>query len=121
CGRPPLHVFATNQAKSVLVEIPSQRVAGLRLAELAKGFRLDLANSLASDTEVASDLFQRPEPAILETVTKDNNPPLALRKPIKSIPDLGLEELLRGKLQRRRHRVVLDKITKERIAISADR
>jgi hypothetical protein len=36
------------------------------VAQLAQGLRLDLADPLAGDVELATDLLERPRPAVLE-------------------------------------------------------
>src|SRR6187551_2545140 len=48
-----------------LLQVVPQFLGAARVAQLAERLRLDLADPLAGDAELAADLFQRPLPAVV--------------------------------------------------------
>src|SRR5207237_399505 len=77
-----------------------QEVAQLRgaraVAQLAQRLRLDLADALAGDAELAAHLLQRALAPVVQPEAELQHAPLAARQRVQHVLDLLLEELVRG-------------------------
>ena len=104
-----------------LIEVAAELAAVARVAQLAQRLGLDLADALAGDAELAADLFERAELAVLQAEAKDDDFALALGELAQRVANLRLEQLLRGELERVRHRLVFDEVAEEGVAVLADR
>ena len=60
------------------VEVVAELLAAVRVAELGQRLRLDLADALAGDAELAADLFERAGLAVLEAEPQPHDLLLAL-------------------------------------------
>src|SRR5205807_8392787 len=92
------------------IEVAPQLAAVGGVAQLAERLGLDLADALARDAELAPDLLQRAEAAVLQAVAQLDDAALAVGEALQRVADLALEELLRGQVDRRGHRLVLDEV-----------
>src|SRR3954464_12328786 len=116
--RPSSHLLT---ADCRLIEVPPQLAAVGWVAQLAQRLGLDLPDALAGDAELAPDLLQRAEAAILQPEAELDDPALAVGQALERVADLALEELLRGQVERRGHRLVFDEVAEEGVAVLPDR
>src|SRR5215210_5946537 len=70
-----------------LVEEVFELLGAAGVAKLAQRLRLDLADALASDAELAPDFFQRPAAAVVETEAHCQHRALAVRERQQDIVD----------------------------------
>ena len=86
------------------------------MAGLAERLGFDLPDPLSRDPELAADLFERPELAIFQSKAEHDDFSLSLSQFAKRFGNLRFQQLLRGKLERSRHRNVFDEVAKEGVA-----
>ena len=70
------------------------------MAQFAKRFRLDLANSLAGDVEEPSDFFERSAVTVGKTEAEIDNLPLAVGQGVEDLAQTFLQEVTFGNLER---------------------
>src|SRR5947207_1341314 len=93
----------------------------MRVAQLAKCDRLDLADALAGDAELDADLFERAVAAIFQPIAQLNDLALALGQLLQYLFDLLAQHRGSGGIGRRRDSVVLDEIAHATLALLAHR
>src|SRR3954454_24413521 len=91
------------------------------MAELPERLRLDLADSLPREVELASDLFERPRSTVLESEPELEDPSLSTGQGVEHGLDLLLEELVRCCLGRGEGPAVLDEVAEVGVLLLADR
>src|SRR5690242_1498311 len=91
------------------------------VAQLAQHARLDLADTLAGDAELAPDLFKRAILPIAKSIAQLDDPPLALGQFLQHHLELLAQNMLRRAIDWRRADLILDKVAQYRVALGADR
>src|SRR5206468_2876198 len=91
------------------------------VAELPERLGLDLADPLAGDVELPTDLLEGPRPAVLEPEPELENASFAAGQRVQHRLDLLLQELVRGRLGRGERAAVLDEVAEVGILLLADR
>src|SRR4051812_10970239 len=91
------------------------------VAQLAERFRLDLADALARDAELATYLFERPLAAVVQAEAKLEHAALAAGEAVEHFFDLLFEQLEGGHLGRRGRALVLDEVAEVAILFLANR
>src|SRR4051812_210260 len=104
----------------VLARVAEPLRLGQRL-ELLQRVVLDLPDPLARDVERAPDLLERPRPSAREPEAHLDDLALALRQGRQRAMDVLLAEVLRGDLERRLRRLVLDEVAELGLVLLADR
>src|SRR4051794_40138190 len=104
----------------VLARVAETLRLGQRL-ELLQRVVLDLPDPLARDVERAPDLLERPRPSAGEPEAHLDDLALALRQGRQRAMDVLLAEVLRGDLERRLRRLVLDEVAELGLVLLADR
>src|SRR5215213_817703 len=104
-GRDPHHPTPITHD---LLQIVPQLLRAARVAQLAERLRLDLADALSGDAELAANLFQRPLAPVVQAEAKLEYAPLAARQRVQDILNLLREQLVRGGVRRRHRALVLD-------------
>src|SRR5262245_45576334 len=85
------------------------------MLQLANGFSLDLAHTLAGDLEDPADLFQRVGVAILQSIPQADDLPLPPGERLEQALDLLPQDALVGAVHGVVAGVVLDELAKARI------
>lgn len=91
------------------------------MAKLSQCLGLDLSDSLARYPEIATNLLERPKTTVIQSIAKDDYPALSLGQLVERIADLRSQQLLGCKLERRRHRLILDEVSEKGIALASHR
>src|SRR3954452_22840312 len=104
----------------VLARVAETLRLGQRL-ELLQRVVLDLPDPLARDVERAPDLLERSRPSAGEPEAHLDDLALALRQGRQRAMDVLLAEVLRGDLERRLGRLVLDEVAELGLVLLADR
>src|SRR2546427_3730421 len=92
-----------------------------RVAQLAEGLGLDLADPLPGDVELLADLLERSGPAILQAEPELQDAPLPAGQGVQHGLHLLLEQLVRGRLGGGQRAPVLDEVAEVRVLLLADR
>src|SRR5688500_18522749 len=103
-----------------LLQVVLELLGAAGVAELAQGFRLDLADALAGDAELVADLFEGTLAAVVEAEAELEHAALAAREGVEHFLDLLLEHLVGGDLGRRGRGVVLDEVAEVAVLFLAD-
>src|SRR5439155_7057435 len=99
----------------------AQTLAARRVAELPERLALDLADALAGHGEGLSDLFQGVLATVAHAEAHLEDHLLAGGESLQDLLRLLLEIELDDRVDRRRHRAVLDEIPEMRVFFLADR
>src|SRR5215472_9855028 len=97
-----------------------QLLATAWVAELAQGFRFDLANALASHLEILPDLFQRVVALFSDAKAHSEDLLLARRERLENLPSLFREVHVDHRFRGGNDALVLDEIAEMRIFLLAD-
>src|SRR5205809_5639117 len=122
-GAGPSSVFRArpDRPRVLLFQVVLQLAAPARVTQLAQRLRLDLADPLARDVELAAHLFERACPSVLETEAQLKHPALATGQSFEDALHLLLEELVRRRVRWRERLVVGDEVTEVAVLLFADR
>src|SRR3954453_23418533 len=116
----PLPLLREEPVSRRLHDVAQPLRLGQRL-ELLERVVLDLADALARDVERAPDLLQRARPAARQAEAHLDDLALALRQRRQRTVHVLLAEVLRGDLERRLGRLVLDEVAELGLVLLADR
>src|SRR3954453_10919915 len=103
-----------------LLEVVAELLAAARVAELGQRLRLDLADPLASETELLADLVERARLAVGEAEAQGDDRRLALGQRLEHAVELALKKPERHDLGGDRRVGVLDEVTELAVALVAD-
>src|SRR5882762_7251886 len=91
-----------------------------RVAHLTERLRLDLADALAGDAELAAHFFQRARVTIDQAEALFEDGALTLGERVEHVADLFLQERIGGHLGGILRRLVLDEIAERRVVAITD-
>src|SRR6266849_6870490 len=100
-----------------VVEKQPELAGARRLAQLAQSLGFDLANALAGDGELPTNLLQRVLRIVLQTKTHLHDLLLARSQSVQHLPGLLLQVHVDGSLVRRERSAVFDEVAEMRIPL----
>src|SRR5438128_2629269 len=103
-----------------LLHVILQLLGPRRVAELAEGFSLDLADALAGNAKLATHFFQGAGATVLQAEAQLEHLALALGERAEHRADLLLEEVVRGCVRGRDCLGVLDEVAQVAVLFLAD-
>src|SRR5581483_2450358 len=119
-GALPLSYGPARTRLSRLEEAP-QLLGARGMTELAQRLRLDLADALARDREVLTDLLERMLAAVRQSEAQPQDLLLARRERVQHLVGLLTEAEADDRVDRRHHLLVLDEIAEVAVFLLADR